>query len=462
MSTSASVASGIAGTSYVGKSNYDYFLKPLFIGNNPLTQAGIRVIPNVKSDMWLNYFGTLSKILKAYQKGFNTGTLVGTGATYTQRKLSVVRMKAEVAEDYQEFYQTIFEEAGKSGIDWNDITGTEIETIVRTLFLNAVAADIFRQVWLSDVYKETATSGSAFTGTADTNYNAFEGFWHMLMGAAATSPSATQIKLVDLNVVTTYLATAAVADVQTLTWTTAASGTAAVIVNGVTYTATYDTSATQTSSNFVTANAAALLLRGITCALASATVTFTAAIPGMPVTTITAANVTGTLAGTVVHTTSNVVAGALVTDGAIAAFKAMFAAMPAVMRQFYSKSKGAELKWLVSSDVYDNYRSTIETGAHDGAWLVKQDGVEKLMYRGIEVVDMMWDSIITEDFPLSYRPHRIILTVNGNLVVGTDVADDYNRTDFWYNKDAQENRARIQLKLGTQYVHPNLMVLGYA
>ncbi|MFH1194082.1 MAG: hypothetical protein V1720_00135 [bacterium] len=78
------------------------------------------------------------------------------------------------------------------------------------------------------------------------------------------------------------------------------SGTATILNNGITKTATWHTSLTITASDFVTANTPAYLAAGTVITSSGAILTFTALTPGTGftgATTITAA--TGTLAGTV-------------------------------------------------------------------------------------------------------------------------------------------------------------------
>ena len=79
---------------------------------------------------------------------------------------------------------------------------------------------------------------------------------------------------------------------------TGTSGTANVVIAGVNYLATFDTDLTTTASNFVTAHAAAILAAtGATVTAAAGVITVTDSNLGFP--TVTVANVTTNLAGTV-------------------------------------------------------------------------------------------------------------------------------------------------------------------
>ena len=94
---------------------------------------------------------------------------------------------------------------------------------------------------------------------------------------------------------------------------TGTSGTANVNVAGVDYLATFASNLTTTASNFVTAHAAALLLRGITVTANAGVLTFIASTNIFPIITIT--NATLTLAGTLeaVESVGEATAGACQT-----------------------------------------------------------------------------------------------------------------------------------------------------
>jgi hypothetical protein len=79
-----------------------------------------------------------------------------------------------------------------------------------------------------------------------------------------------------------------------------ASGTATILNNGVSKTATYATSLTITALNFVSANASAYLTAGSILTSDGAKLIFKSSVPGVPFTGVTSiTNATLTLAGTV-------------------------------------------------------------------------------------------------------------------------------------------------------------------
>lgn len=83
---------------------------------------------------------------------------------------------------------------------------------------------------------------------------------------------------------------------------TGTSGTANVVVGGVNYLATFTDDLTTSATNFVTSHAATLLALGIVVTSDAAVLTFVADTDGFP--TISVANVSGNLAGTVASVTA--------------------------------------------------------------------------------------------------------------------------------------------------------------
>jgi len=427
----------------------EYFIKPLFVENDIRDLVDIRL--DIKSGEKLDFVDNLEKITKAYAQG--TSFTSSTGVTITQKTLSVADMKAEVQQNGKAFLNYVKQAALQKGYSENDINGTLFEEIVLSVFMDGLKADLQRQVWFGDTLKENRTSDITI-GTPDLDYNNYDGFWVRIMEdiAATTIPAA---QYTNINS-TTYLSTAAVAEVDTVT-VTGTAGTANITINGTAYLATFASDLTTTAANFVTSHAATILARegGIVVTSSGADVIVTAGIAGSQISTAIA-NVSGILAGSVADTTASVEMGALKTDGAKTALKAVYDSMPPVL-----KKNKKMAKFMVTSSVADNYRDSLETGAHDGAQMKLIDGIEKLFFRGIEVVEMLdWDERIESDFG-SVRKHRILLTIPKNLVVGHDGSSDDGDIELFYDQTTQNNFFRCEYKIGTQYIHPDYICAAY-
>jgi hypothetical protein len=447
-----------------GQQSVDYFLKPLFIGKDPMTM-GFRIMTNIQSSKKLNYFDSFSKQTKAYAQGFS-----GTNAsTYTQRTIEVVQLKTEAAQDANVFYDTVFEQIQKKGWEWNDVAGTQLEQIVLELFRNGVSADIYRLFWLADEATETlsdTTYGTA-TGTADTRYNMFDGLWTLIFDNAATSPTSSQIKRLDINS-TTYLTTAAVAQVTNCTPSLSSGGSAGggnITVDGVDYDITWSTNVKTTVEAFISDHATALLVRHIVATEDDNKIILTSAIPGRPfVATYTAASGSDLLVA-VAAGTPNTAPSTMKADGALAAFRKLYTDQPVELKSMPDNKKVIHCDW----DTFNNYKESLE---EDGIYtsMAKTmiiDGVETetLKFRGITIMPHNWGEYL-DDTPHASganpaRYSRILLTVADNIILGIDGSGDDTKLEFWYNKDEQENRMRVQWRMGVQYIHNNLMVVAY-
>ena len=435
---------------YSKESMTEYFIKPLFLGEDIIQDLTVHT--DVKSSKKLNLIDKLNKITKAYAQG--TSFTPSTGVTITQKTLTTGRMKAEVRQAGREFYNMVMQAALKSGVNQNDISGTIFEEIIFKLFYDALYADIQRQIWFNDTNKTTVSSDAA-TATADTNYNVYQGHWSRIIADVASSTIAASQR-VDLNS-TTYLSTAGVKQQATVT-ITGSAGTGTITFGGTAYTVTYATSVTVTAAAFVTANAATIAARfgGAVVTSSAGVITFVANVAGQPFTiaSVGAGGLTLTDAATV----ANVDMSTPKADGALACFKAMYAAMPPVL-----KNRKSEAKIYATASLVDNYRTTLEsaTAGSEAAYYAVINGVKTLAYRGIPIVEKPeWDVYIDEDFGDMY-PNRALLTIPANLHIGTDAESDYLMAELWYDKPTQENVFRVEYDMGTQYLHPDYIVAAY-
>ena len=176
----------------------------------------------------------------------------------------------------------------------NELTGAEITTFATTTGIKSTAL-ITKLGTVRDVCYASATTSEAWVD-GDTCYASVESYKIQLKDDDCSGSKLAELQayypgLVIEEGVPSGNATQAV----TLT---GVSGTANVLVNGVAYLATFATSLAVTATNFVTAHAAAILAAtGSVVTAAAGVLTFADSATGFP--TITVANVTTDLAGTV-------------------------------------------------------------------------------------------------------------------------------------------------------------------
>lgn len=444
---------------WAGKETFNKIIQPQFIGKSPFETQGVKIFSNVQDKQLLNYFGSASKLIKAYAQGFSASA----GVAYTQRQVDVYQMEAEMEMDANVFKNTVYNQLQGKGVDWNDVSKMkgEIPAMIVDIFKRGIDSDIYRQFWFNDVYKETVLSGVQ-TGTADVNYNAYNGMWYTLFANSAASPTSSQIKAFDID-------NSAVKQVQTATLT-GTSGTCNVVVEGVNYLATFATSLTVTCTNFVTTHAAALLLRGLVVTSSTDTLIFTSTVPGWErgVITVSAA-VSGDLTGSVAQTTANTAPANLSADDTLGYLKTMYADSPATLKGIAKNRK----VFLMDGDLYANYETSLEGTTSTAGQFTSEAGrkdliagVEMLKFRGIPVINLDWEVFLEADFPHvtgenPARNNRIIYTELDNLLLLIDNKSEFNKFEFWYNKDLQLNRYRLQMKAGANYVSPEVISVAY-
>jgi len=423
------------------ESRTDYFLTPLFLQND------IRDIITIRTDIQgsekLDYIDSLVKITKGYSRG-KTFT-PSTGVTVTQRTITVVQMKAQIAQSGDEFLGWVKEHALKKGTSLNDITGTIFEEIVLAVYVKALSVDLQRQAFMGDLLKETSTSDA----TLDVDYKEYDGFWTRFIAdfKSATIPAAQRIVL--NNNATKQVGT------TTLTGT---SGTGNITINGTAYLATFNSSLTQTATDFVTSHAATIAARhyGHVLTSSGAGVILTSGVEGVAFLMSANVNATGDLAGNNVATTANVLPADLGVDEASDAFKAMIKARPATMKEF-----SAETKIICTDSMAENYRESLEADGTEQAHTKMVNGIPTLFIRGFEIVIREeWDADIASDFP-GYYPHRAALVIPRNLIWATDLNSAAEQLESWYNQDDQERNFRTEYKAGTNYIHEEYIVAAF-
>ena len=117
------------------------------------------------------------------------------------------------------------------------------------------------------------------------------------------------------------------------------------------------------------------------------------------------------------------------------------------------------LVFFVTSDVYNAYESSLDNVALEAAYLARQNGREKLFYRGIPVVDVRLSEYagmagtLPKSFAILTDRRNLALAVNTNEFPGSEVR-------MWYNPDEMENRQRAVFAAGCDYLLPELITIA--
>lgn len=427
--------------SFNKESKTEFLFKPLFLEND--IRDIVTIMTDIQGTQLLDYVSTLTKITKGYKKGTNYTT--STGVEITQRPISVVQMKAQIAQSGDEFLGWVKEHALKKGYKLNDIQGTLFARIVLEVYAKAISHDLQRQAFWGDLIKETSTSDA----TLDIHYKEYDGFWTRLITdfGDSTIPASQRITMDN----------SAVSQVGTTTLT-GTSGTGNITINGTAYLVTFNTSNTQTATDFVASHANAIAARhyGHVLTSSGAGVILTSGVEGVAFLMSANINATGDSAGNNVATTANTLPAALAADEAYDAMVLMEDAMPPEMLENYS-----QLRIICTRTWMSNYRVTLESDGTEAAHTELLNGKNVLTFRGIPlIVRHDWDVTIAADFP-GYYTHRALLTMPKNLIWATDLNAAIDMVESWYNQDNQERNFRVEYKAGTNYRHTNYIVAAY-
>lgn len=152
---------GTSGLTYGGKETMDVLIKPSF--QDPALNSIFRIMTDIQSTQKMYLLNPLSYITTEYEScGLPTEA---SGVDITQKTLTVSPLQVYIKECPDTFTNTIFETLKKSGKDWNDVSGTEIEKIIQKIVMDAAMRDAFRIASFGD------------TSLSDTRYTQLDGMW---------------------------------------------------------------------------------------------------------------------------------------------------------------------------------------------------------------------------------------------------------------------------------------------
>lgn len=163
-----------------------------------------------------------------------------------------------------------------------------------------------------------------------------------------------------------------------------------------------------------------------------------------------------------VNRTTDFGTGALSNNAARDAFKAAYEGADARLAQIPENQKA----FFVTRSVFDNYLDSLDSTGNGSDLQVTYtvDGVPNVRYRGIPVVKISeWDNALADtNNPLNGTvEHVMIYTTRENHVLGVQNNADLNRIKGWYSDDDDIYRFDSKMRLGYNYVHCDLTVIGY-
>lgn len=155
---------------YDGIVGTDILIKPSIM--TPEIMQIFTVLPGIKYKQQIGLSNTLSKIVKKYSTCTRTET--GDGVALTNKELATTRLEVFLSECVDAFDSTVMLNATRDGIDYNDLTGTYIQTLINNLVLDAMRRDNFRIFSFGD------------TDNSSSDYNQLNGLWPTLIAGNAS------------------------------------------------------------------------------------------------------------------------------------------------------------------------------------------------------------------------------------------------------------------------------------
>lgn len=141
------------------------FLEPIFKSDSIATN--FMVMGNVTGgSKKIKYHAIVENILKTYSGcGFQANTVTD----FTEKEVYLKKLAADMQFCWEDFADILWESAYRQGAaDWTDLTGTAMQDIFQTLFVNALVKDINRLAYFGD------------ESSSDVNFSAVDGMWSVI------------------------------------------------------------------------------------------------------------------------------------------------------------------------------------------------------------------------------------------------------------------------------------------
>lgn len=154
------------------------FLDPIF--KSDAIDTNFMVMGNVTSgSKKIKYHAIIENILKKYT---GCGFQGSAPADFTEKTVYLKTLAADMSYCWSDFADILWQSAYRQGAaDWTDLTGTAMQDIFQTLFVNAVTKDINRLAYFGDTTETSAT------------WNALDGVWTKIYPAEVAAGRTTKV-----------------------------------------------------------------------------------------------------------------------------------------------------------------------------------------------------------------------------------------------------------------------------
>lgn len=140
-----------------------------------------------------------------------------------------------------------------------------------------------------------------------------------------------------------------------------------------------------------------------------------------------------------------------------------------VLRQLWGSSKtllkqlpSNQKAFWVTGSVWENYMdSVINDCCVEGSWRAGQDGIDRLFYRGIELMPLwLLDDALENDTTNPFYDemrHFIVYTAKDNHIMGVENSSDLNNLEMCYDCYRKTTLIQGEYRIGYQFAHCDLI-----
>lgn len=146
--------------SYEGQNLDTIFFRPMLTGESA-EQLGIKVLYNTPVPTTLHFWKRNGDILRKYTSNGWSG---GEPATKLQKTINLSKVKAEMAYSAEDYFSTVFELiSARPDVNFEDLSGTELEEAETKLFRASIAESIRSTMWYGNAERNSGAL-STFDG----------------------------------------------------------------------------------------------------------------------------------------------------------------------------------------------------------------------------------------------------------------------------------------------------------
>ncbi len=162
--------------SYSGQVLDNIFFRPMLTGKSA-EELGIKVLYNMPVPTTLHFWRREDDVLKKYTSGGWNGS---KKASKYQKTIKLNKVKAELGYGADDYFSTVYElVTGRSDVNLDDLSGTELEEAETALFRASIAESIRATMWYGDNERSNG------------NLATFDGVIKRIMEDAGNSPIQT-------------------------------------------------------------------------------------------------------------------------------------------------------------------------------------------------------------------------------------------------------------------------------